>query len=119
MPMLIEYMKCYRVGFGRAVGTLVCIGARLNLTVSLLGVRCTMTPLQFHIRLQCTMSMACGSALIMIWVEYIERYRVGFERTGRTLVLAHVRICMCHCWYTSMYNTIAIAHLPAIQLQWQ
>ena len=52
--MLIEYIYCvyimkrYRVGFGRTDGTLVRIGVCLNANVSILGVRCTMTPSQLH-----------------------------------------------------------------------
>ena len=47
--MLIEYMKRYRVGFERTVGTLVFACACLNLHVSLLdGVRCSMTRSKLH-----------------------------------------------------------------------
>ena len=43
--------------------------------------------MQMHTRLifKCTlMTMTHGSALIFMLIEYMERYRVGFGRTGRT-----------------------------------
>ena len=36
-----------------------------------------------------------GSALMLILIEYMERYRVGFGRTESKLVLVYVRIWMC------------------------
>ena len=80
--MLIEYMKRYRIGFGR-------IGSKLN--VSLFGVRFTMARSRLHTRLlfkHTTMVMAHGFALMLI--EYMERCHVDFEKTACTLVLVYV-----------------------------
>ena len=52
MPMLVEiYCVCmqrYLVGFGRTESTLVSTGVRLNLNVSILGVRCIVTSSSHH-----------------------------------------------------------------------
>ena len=78
----------------------VGIGACLNLKVPLLGVRCNMTPSQLHTHLllkYTTMAMTYGYALMLMLIEYMQRYRVGFGRTVCTLVLVHVWIRICHC----------------------
>ena len=104
--LLIECMErtVYRVAFGRAGSTLVCIGAYLNWNVSLFGVWCTTIPSRLHTRLlfeYTTMTMTSGSALMLI--EYVERNRVGFGRPGSTLV--HVWIWMCHYLvYDALWN---------------
>ena len=43
-----------------------------------------------------TMVTTHGSGLILILWEYMERYRVGFGRPGRTFVLVHVWIRRCY-----------------------
>ena len=50
-----------------------------------------------------------------------ERYRVRFRRTACTLILVHdVQFeCVIIVWYTMHDGMIAIAHSPAIHLQWQ
>ena len=63
-----------------------------------LGTQCTMIPSQLYIRWYLTiMAMAYGFALVLMLIEYMERYRVGFGRTASKLVLVHVWIWMCHC----------------------
>ena len=70
----------------------------------LLGVPCTMTrsvtfayssAIHTH-NGDGTWHMAHGSVLILMLIEYMNRCRVGFWRTERTLVLVHVWIWMCH-----------------------
>ena len=94
--MLTQYMERYHVGFGRTGRTLVLgFSTCLDLNVPLLGVH---NYTRTHLLLKyATMTMTYGYALMLMLIEYMERYRVDFERTGRTLVLVHVWIRICHC----------------------
>ena len=87
--MLTQYMERYHVGFGRTGRTLVLgFSTCLDLNVPLLGVH---NYTRTHLLLKyATMTMTYGYALMLMLIEYMERYRVDFERTGRTLVLVHV-----------------------------
>ena len=96
--MLIEYMERCRVGFGRTGSTLVLLNVWIWMW------HCLVYDALLHHRnwtLACyystTMAMTCGSALMLMFIKYMERYRVGFGRTGCMLVLVHVWIWMCHC----------------------
>ena len=100
----------------------VVIGACLNLNVSLLGVRCTLTHSQLHNRLllkyTAMVMMAYGAALILL--EYMERRYVDFERTESTLVLVHVlNVLLVSIRYTMRNDCIKIARPPSIQLPLQ
>ena len=99
----------------------VDIGACLNLNVTLLDIRCTMIRSQLHTHVlskYTIMAMAYGSVLMLI--EYMERYRVGFGRTGSTLVLVHVGIWMCHYlvydapWHHRNYTLACYSTIMAI-----
>ena len=95
----------------------VGISACLNLNMSWLGVQSTMTPSDLHTCL--ILNYNRNGVLFMvdyIYCVYImERYRVGFGRTGRTLVLVHVWIWMCYGLVTIRHDIIAIAYPLAIQ----
>ena len=51
-------------------------------------------------------------------IQYMERYRVGFGRTGSTLVLVHFGIHKIYYLVYSALFTITVAHLPAIQIHY-
>ena len=99
----------------------VSIGSCSNLNVSLLRIRCTM----IHTRLllkYTTMAMIYNSALMLMLIEYMERYRVGFGWTASTLVLVHVWIQLCHCLvYNALWhhrNYTFTCHWNTLQWQW-
>ena len=71
----------------------------------LLGIRCTITiAYSPAIQLQWRWyTIYDGSAPMLMLVEYMERYCVGFGQTGCTLVLVHVWIWMC---YYLVYDTL-------------
>ena len=55
-----------------------------------------------------TMTMTSGSAPMLMFVEYNNRYRVGFGWTVCTLVFVHVCIPICHRKvYDALYTTMA------------
>ena len=113
--MLIEYMERYRVGFGWTGSTLA-----LNLNVSLLSIRSTMTPSQLHTRLLFKYNAndirpALRWCWLNIWICIV-------------LALDEQLVSWCWCTFefeciitccTINHGTNAIAHSPAIQLQWQ
>ena len=93
----------------------------LNLNVSLLGIRCTMTPAHLHTRLLCNYNdITYGSALMLI--EYMERCHDCWIWTNRKYV--GIVVCLILnvsviASYTLHHGASAFAHLTAIQLQWQ
>ena len=71
---------------------------RWHLNMSLLGIWCTMLWHDHNCVLACystTMAMTYGFALMLI--EYMPRYRVGFDCTASTLLFVHVWPWMCNC----------------------
>ena len=122
--MLVEYMyyvymQRYRVGFGRTESTLVRIGVCLNMNVSILDGRCTMTPSQLQTHCYSnTLQRRWRTALRWCWLNtycIMKRYRVGFGRTACTLVLVRVLVWICRDlaynppWQHRNFNGIVLA----------
>ena len=92
----------------------VDISVCLNLNVSLFGVWRTMTPSQLHAYLlfkymTTAMAMTHGFVLMLILVEYMERYLVDFARKACTWYWCLFELECVIAWYTMRYHNCILA----------
>ena len=115
------YMERNRVGVGRTGSTLIFAHVWNEMLCHCLVYDATWHHCNCVLREYTTMKMIYGSALISMLLAYIERCHVGFNRTGSTLILAHIRIWICHCivhgalWHHRNYALACYSNT----LQWQ
>ena len=101
ITMLIEYVERYHVGFRRAVCTSTLI--LVHVWICMCHWLVYDTPWHHAWRhrnysfVWCSTTMTITHDSAPMLIGYVERYLVGFGWPGRTLILVHVWIWVCHC----------------------
>ena len=116
MLILIDCMKRHRVGSGRTGSTSALIHVWIWMGHYILCVRPTMNDL---IAIYCTLacySTTTAMTYIRLCAEYMERYRVDFERTESKLVLVYVGIWICY--YYLLYDAARNHHNCKLACYW-
>ena len=129
--MLIEYMERFCVGFDWTGGTLVLVNVWMchylvlydaswhhhNWKLPAIQIQWLCADVNWIHILRIYGMISCWTALLLMLIERMARFYVGFGRTESTLLLVHAWIRMCDCLVYD--DTIDIAHSPTFQLQLQ